>query len=93
MEKLERESDGRRGNAMQAHYQLSTLTRSLPLPKGVHYAVRCADDCKSVTVLLINQRKFRRWPNCHTIAPLVPCEQIIKDEALDTHMPRKTLYF
>src|ERR1039458_6844413 len=56
-------TDERRGDAMQAHYRLSTLTRSLPLPKGTRYVVRCADDYKSVTVLLISKRKYRLWPN------------------------------
>ena len=86
-------TDNRRGNAMQAHYRLSTLTRSLPLPKGTRYAARCADDYRSVTVLLISKRKYSRWPNWDKIAPLVPCEQIIEDEEPNTHMPRKRLYF
>jgi hypothetical protein len=59
----------------------------------VRYAVRCADDYKSVTVFLISKRKYRRWPNWDKIAPLVPCEQIIEDEASSTQAPRKTLYF
>lgn len=86
-------TDDRCGDAMQAHYRLSTLTRSLPLPKGTRYAVRCADDCKSVTVLLISKRKYKRWPNWDKIAPLVPCEQIIEDVDPDTRVPRKRLYF
>jgi hypothetical protein len=86
-------TDERRGDAMQAHYRLSTLTRSLPLPKGTRYVVRCADDYKSVTVLLISKRKYRLWPNWDKIAPLVPCEQIIEDEDPNTRVPRKTLYF
>ena len=90
----DRLEDQRRGNAMNAHYGLSFLTRSLPLPKGVRYAVRCADDCKSVTVLLISKRKYRRWPNWEMIAPLLPpSAQIIEDEDPNTHVPRKTLYF
>jgi hypothetical protein len=67
-----RRVDNRRGAAMQAHYRLSTLTRSLPLPKGTRYAVRCADDCRSLTVILLSKRKYTRWPNWDKIAPLVP---------------------
>jgi hypothetical protein len=44
-------------------------------------------------VFLINKRKYRRWPNWDKSAPLVPCEQIIEDEASSTQAPRKTLYF
>jgi hypothetical protein len=83
----------RRGRAMQAHYLLDLLTRGCRLPKGVRYAVRCADDCKSITVLLVSKRKYRRWPNWETIAPHVPCERIVEDEVLNTHIQRKTLYF
>jgi HAMP domain-containing protein len=88
-----RKTDDRRGDAMQAHYRLSTLTRCLPLPKGTRYAVRCADDYKSVTVILVSKRMHRRWPNWDKIAPLVPCAQIIEDEDPITRAPRKTLYF
>src|ERR1017187_1264866 len=79
---LVHKTDNRRGNAMEAHYRLSTLTRSLPLPKGTRYAVRCVDDYGSVTVLIISKRKYRRWPNWDKIAPLRPLRRV------DTHLGR-----
>lgn len=74
------------------HIGLGLPADALPLPKG--YAVRCADDYKSVTVLLISKRKYRRWPNWDKIAPLLPpYAQIVEDEDPNTHVWRKTLYF
>jgi hypothetical protein len=92
-EKTDAILDKRRGNTMQANRRLSHLTTSLPMPKGTRYAVRCADDYRSVTVLLFSKRKYKSWPNWDKIAPLVPCEQIIEDVVPNTHLPRKRLYF
>ena len=92
-EKTDAILDKRRGNTMQANRRLSHLTSSLPMPKGTRYAVRCADDYRSVTVLLFSKRKYKSWPNWDKIAPLVSCEQIIEDVVPNTHLPRKRLYF
>jgi len=71
----EREEDVRRGAAMNAHYGLDLLARSLPMPKWPRYVVRCADDCQPVTVVLVTKRKNPQWPNWDEIAPLISCER------------------
>jgi len=89
----EKEEDDRRGAAMETHYKLDLLIRGLPMPQWARYVVRCADDYKTVSVVLVTKRKNPRWPNWEKIATLVPCERIVEDVDPDTHHPRKTLHF
>lgn len=88
-----RKEDARRAAAMNAHYRLDLLTRSVPMPKWARYVVRCADDCKTVTVVLVTKRKNPNWPNWDEMMPLISCERIVEDVDPDTHCPRKTLHF